>query len=91
VNNLNKKSVQNTNSQNNHSWSTGTNVKGVILMDRHTQSLSPNQGETTTSGNGESSQVPGVKLHEVIEDIDSEVSLVKLVKEHPLGKIDRII
>jgi len=41
--------------------------------------------------------VPGVKLSEVIEDIDSEISEgpspIKDFeeKEHPLGKIDKII
>lgn len=55
VNNLNKKSNNN---------SLCGNMNKVVLLDRHTQSLSPNQGETTTSGNGESSQVPTVKVHE---------------------------
>ena len=44
--------------------------------------------------------MPGVKLSEVIEDIDSEISegqqLIKDLEEeeqmeHPLGKIDKII
>ena len=35
--------------------------------------------------------MPGVKVYEVIEDIDSEVEDPAEEKEHPLGKIDRII
>lgn len=60
----------------------------VVILDRHTQSLSPNQGETTTSGNGESSKAHVSKLAKVVEDV-SERSEPPQVNH--LGKIDRII
>jgi hypothetical protein len=80
VNNLSNRQKKAQQSQSgNHSWSTSTNIIGfsqrqINLVDRHTQSVSPNRGETTTSGNGDS-QVPKIKIPEEIEDIESIKSI----------------
>lgn len=75
-----EKSVNNLNKQ---AWSKG---QKSLHIDR--ESLSPNQGETTTSGNGESgvSQVPTVKVEPDIEFYNEEPE----EENHPqyLGKID---